>query len=317
QYLFTVLSHDAVLAGRHVNDISIGVRKSSKESSNGLSENEFYNLLIKKNLNHRSLGRIKMVFGTFLFVLGNIASLQRRFSLLDLDRLCSRCHKEFRLDPKGKVVSAECIYHFKGLQRRGGKRLSLLFYSFVNRFILGCCVAEAHVSDTLNAEALREFTSTPVSSGESDPRNCKVYAMDCEMVYGVWGPELARVSVVDMNNKPVLDVIVKPRNTVIDYNTRFSGLTANQVESSTVDLAQNSLFELVNERSILIGHSLESDLKAMRLRHERVVDTAVVFEHRYITIMFRVGVAQWLLARCNIHGIDLRNVNTYEFIVTA
>ncbi|EPB79065.1 exonuclease [Ancylostoma ceylanicum] len=168
----------------------------------------------------------------------------------------------------------------------------------------GCCVAEAHVSDTLNAEALREFTPTPASRGEDDPRNYKVYAMDCEMVYGVWGPELARVSVVDMDNKLVLDLIVKPHNTVIDYNTRFSGLTANQVETSDVDLfevsfissrpssytfaslklgpiqAQSRLFELVNERSILIGHSLESDLKAMRLRHERVVDTAVVFEHR-------------------------------------
>ncbi|VDK62585.1 unnamed protein product [Cylicostephanus goldi] len=107
------------------------------------------------------------------------------------------------------------------------------------------------------------------------------------MVYGVWGPELARVSVVDMDNKLVLDLIVKPHNTVIDYNTRFSGLTANQVETSEVDLfeAQNRLFELVNERSILIGHSLESDLKAMRLRHERVVDTAVVFEHRYVIAM--------------------------------
>ncbi|ETN80915.1 exonuclease [Necator americanus] len=135
----------------------------------------------------------------------------------------------------------------------------------------GCCVAEAHVSDTLNADALREFTPTPVSRGEDDPRNHKVYALDCEMVYGVWGPELARVSVVDMDNKLVLDLIVKPHNTIIDYNTRFSGLTANQ--------AQNRLFEMVNEQSILIGHSLESDLKAMRIRHERVVDTAVVFEH--------------------------------------
>ncbi|VDO23292.1 unnamed protein product [Heligmosomoides polygyrus] len=161
------------------------------------------------------------------------------------------------------------------------------FYSCCgsDRTTTGCCVAEAHVSDTLNAEALREFTPTPASRGDSDPRNERVYAMDCEMVYGVWGPELARVSVVDMHNELVLDLIVKPRNMVIDYNTRFSGLTANQVEASTADIfeAQNRLFELVNEQSILIGHSLESDLKAMRLRHERVVDTAVVFEHRLVT----------------------------------
>ena len=39
-------------------------------------------------------------------------------------------------------------------------------------------------------------------------------------------------------------------------------------------------FELVNSESILIGHSLESDLKAMRIVHNRVVDTSVLFPHR-------------------------------------
>ncbi|VDM57092.1 unnamed protein product [Angiostrongylus costaricensis] len=265
-----------------------------------LSENEFYNLLIKKYLmTDEQLtrnGYPRAVPGDESLVTIAQSHFEKSKSQKswadknDLDRLCSRCHKEFRLDPKGKVVSAECVYHFKGLQRRGGMRGDSFFACCgADRMTPGCCVAEAHVSDTLNAEALREFTSTPVSSGESDPRNCKVYAMDCEMVYGVWGPELARVSVVDMNNKSVLDIIVKPRNTVIDYNTRFSGLTANQVESSTVDLiqAQNSLFELVNERSILIGHSLESDLKAMRLRHERLSLPDVYF--LTIIITFRQG----------------------------
>ncbi|WKX93827.1 hypothetical protein Q1695_011246 [Nippostrongylus brasiliensis] len=288
------LSHDAVLAGRHVKDISIRVKnKAAKQSLDSLTEKEFYNLLIERYLmTDEQLtrnGYPRAVAGD-----NQLVSIQQSHfektkaqkswaSKDDLERLCSRCHKEFRLDPKGKVVAAECIYHFKGLQRRGGMRGESFFSCCgADRNTPGCCVAEAHVSDTLNAEALREFTPTPPSLGDDDPRNDKVYAMDCEMVYGVWGPELARVSVVDMHNKLVLDLVVKPHNTVIDYNTRFSGLTANQVEASTIDLfeAQNRLFELVNERSILIGHSLESDLKAMRLRHERVVDTAVVFEHR-------------------------------------
>ncbi|KJH50431.1 exonuclease [Dictyocaulus viviparus] len=290
----TSLSHDSILVGRHVNDISIRVRKSSKETSNFLSENEFYDILSRKYLmTDEQLtrnGYPRAVLGDERVVTIAQSHFEKSKSQKswaekdDLQRLCSRCHKEFRLDPNGVVVSAECIYHFKGLQRRGGMRGDSFFACCgADRTTAGCCVAEAHVSDTLNAEALHHFTATPSSLGESDPRNHKVYAMDCEMVYGVWGPELARVSVVDMSNKVVLDIIVKPRNAVIDYNTRFSGLTANQVESSTVDLyeAQNRLFEFVNERSILIGHSLESDLKAMRIRHERIVDTAVVFEHRH------------------------------------
>lgn len=287
------LSHDAVLAGRHVKDISIRVRKTEKQSVSSLSEKDFYNLLIEKYLmTDEQLtrnGYPRAVPGDDQLVTIERSHFEKSKAQKswaardDLERLCSRCHKEFRLDPKGNIVHAECVYHYKGLQRRGGLR-GESFYSCCgsDRTTTGCCVAEAHVSDTLNAEALREFTPTPASRGDSDPRNERVYAMDCEMVYGVWGPELARVSVVDMHNELVLDLIVKPRNMVIDYNTRFSGLTANQVEASTADIfeAQNRLFELVNEQSILIGHSLESDLKAMRLRHERVVDTAVVFEHR-------------------------------------
>uniref|UniRef100_A0A7I4Y181 Exonuclease domain-containing protein n=1 Tax=Haemonchus contortus TaxID=6289 RepID=A0A7I4Y181_HAECO len=287
------LSHDAVLAGRHVNDISIRVRKSEKQSVGSLTEKEFYNILIEKYLMTEEQlirnGYPRAVEGEEQLVTIAPTHFEKSKSQKswaekdDLERLCSRCHKEFRLDPKGNVVTAECIYHFKGLQRRGGMRGESYFSCCgADRNTPGCCVAEAHVSDTLNAEALREFCPTPPSRGEDDPRNEKVYAMDCEMVYGVWGPELARVSVVDMDNKLVLDLIVKPHNRVIDYNTRFSGLTANQVEASTIDLfeAQNRLFELVNDQSILIGHSLESDLKAMRLRHEKVVDTAVVYEHR-------------------------------------
>ncbi|KIH55591.1 exonuclease [Ancylostoma duodenale] len=225
---FLALSHDAVLAGRHVNDISVRVRKSSKNSTSSLSEKEFYNVLINKYLmTDEQLirnGYPRAVPGDDHLVSiaqshFEISKAQKSWAAKDdLDRLCSRCHKEFRLDPKGKVVSAECIYHYKSLQRRGGMRGESYFACCgADRTTPGCCVAEAHVSDTLNAEALREFTPTPASRGEDDPRNYK---------------------------------------------------------------AQNRLFELVNERSILIGHSLESDLKAMRLRHERVVDTAVVFEHR-------------------------------------
>lgn len=36
----------------------------------------------------------------------------------------------------------------------------------------------------------------------------------------------------------------------------------------------------MNNETILIGHSLESDLKAMRIVHKKIVDTSVVFPHR-------------------------------------
>ncbi|CAK5019959.1 unnamed protein product [Meloidogyne enterolobii] len=79
-----------------------------------------------------------------------------------------------------------------------------------------------------------------------------------------------------------MDVFVRPENTLIDCNTRFSGLNADQIlhAECNLDKARERLFELINSETILIGHSLESDLRALRLVHTRVVDTSIVFPHR-------------------------------------
>ncbi len=48
-----------------------------------------------------------------------------------------------------------------------------------------------------------------------------VYALDCEMCYTTAGLELTRVSVIDMNCKPVYEKLIKPSHTIVDYNTRY------------------------------------------------------------------------------------------------
>jgi len=37
--------------------------------------------------------------------------------------------------------------------------------------------------------------------------------------------------------------------------------------------------KLFNDKTILIGHSLESDFKALKLVHSTVIDTSIVFPH--------------------------------------
>jgi len=47
----------------------------------------------------------------------------------------------------------------------------------------------------------------------------------------------------------------------------------------TLTDVQAKLLELLNEKSILVGHSLENDLISLKLVHDRVVDTALLFPH--------------------------------------
>ncbi|CAD8162033.1 unnamed protein product [Paramecium octaurelia] len=115
--------------------------------------------------------------------------------------------------------------------------------------------------------------------GEVQTNRTNIFAMDCEMVQTENKLELARVSIVDYNYKVVLDVLVKPQTKILDYNTKYSGITEDMLSNVTVTLveAQKMVKSILDEDSILIGHSLENDLNALQIIHHKCVDTSVLY----------------------------------------
>lgn len=63
---------------------------------------------------------------------------------------------------------------------------------------------------------------------------------------------------------------------------RYSGITEKLLENETRTIrdVQAVLLSMFHSKTILIGHSLESDLKALKLIHHNVVDTSVLFPHK-------------------------------------
>ena len=112
-----------------------------------------------------------------------------------------------------------------------------------------------------------------------------VVALDCEMVYTAGGLEVAKVTLMDENYNTLVDTYVKPNNMVIDYNTRYSGITQGDLSLNnlrppiTLHQVQMDLLQYIDQKTIIVGHSLESDLKALRIIHTRVVDTAVLYQY--------------------------------------
>lgn len=51
-------------------------------------------------------------------------------------------------------------------------------------------------------------------------------------------------------------------------------------ESRTLRDVQAVLLSMFNSKTVLIGHSLESDLKALKLIHDVVVDTSILYPHK-------------------------------------
>ena len=135
--------------------------------------------------------------------------------------------------------------------------------------------------------AAGEIADTSVEQG-SILRGRKILAIDCEMC--ITSPagttpqvfSLTRISIIDWNGNVVLDELVKPEEPITDYLTPYSGITASMLENITTslsDIQTKLLKDLLTPHTILIGHSLESDLNALKLTHPFMIDTSILFPH--------------------------------------
>jgi RNA exonuclease 1 len=93
------------------------------------------------------------------------------------------------------------------------------------------------------------------------------------------GNELTRVSLVDEKCNVLYNSLVKPHNPIINYATKYSGITKRLLDPVTMRLedVQKDIITLLPEDVILVGQALENDLKALKLFHPHVIDTSNLF----------------------------------------
>ena len=107
-----------------------------------------------------------------------------------------------------------------------------------------------------------------------------ILAIDCEMCETTTDNRcLVRLSIVSENGETLFDEIIKPRDPIINSKTELHGLTIEQIQGAKFDLntAKASLQRLCHKNTILIGHSLNCDLKSLRIQHFNVIDTALLY----------------------------------------
>ena len=178
----------------------------------------------------------------------------------------------------------ECHYHW-------GKYLNGRQESWTccgqAEFSVGCTVADNHVwsgvhhgvnGPFLNFKRAKSCLSVP-----GRVINPGVYSLDCEMCYTKNGLELVKITVLDISGNLVFESFVKPEARIIDYNTRFSGITKKDLSSikTTLKEVQYELLQFIYAETILIGHGLENDLRVLKIIHPKVIDTAMIFPHEW------------------------------------
>ena len=151
----------------------------------------------------------------------------------------------------------------------------MLIFS-ITFYFSGCEVATSHVWRGILYEIsgqhkdLDGFAKTRVPRNRAQPSdgNYGVYGIDGEMLFTTNGLQLCKVTVVGIDGRLVYETIIRPDDTIIDYNTRFSGVTARDLKRGSVKTlkdVQNDLLGFINANTILIGHGLENDLRALKV----------------------------------------------------
>ncbi|NWR63472.1 REXO5 exonuclease, partial [Bucorvus abyssinicus] len=106
-----------------------------------------------------------------------------------------------------------------------------------------------------------------------------LFGLDCEMCLTAKGNEVTRVSLVDAQGQCLLNELVKPESTVVNYRTRFSGITKKMLHPVKTRLSdiQTRLKKMLPRDAVLVGHSLNADLQALEMIHPSVIDTSLLF----------------------------------------
>ncbi|XP_042900175.1 exonuclease GOR isoform X2 [Parasteatoda tepidariorum] len=195
-------------------------------------------------------------------------------------RKCYRCCQRFEVTPDGKYTEKDkCYYHpcKPNVVFSPGSEYN---YKCCGKptGASGCKVYPVHIC----GDPLLNFTEFKSIRDKRQVRMDQlrgVYGLDCEMVYTGKGLEVAKVGLVNEEGFTIYESFVQPENEILDYCTKYSGITAKDLLGVTTTLhdVQTFLDRLLHSQCILVGHGLEGDLRCLRLTHTKIVDTSVVF----------------------------------------
>lgn len=198
---------------------------------------------------------------------------------------CVRCKKEFFVTVDGEYLTQEsCTYHW-GQWKRISYDLHAYSCCHGKKNSTGCTFGKLHVWNGVSPGMNGPYSDFVHTTRWNDRKNINygIYALDCEMCYTGLGLEVCKVSVISIDGCLVYETLVQPNHKVIDYNTRFSGLSEKDLENTRKSICdvRNDLLLFIHAETILIGHGLENDLRALSLLHTNVIDTAVLFPHHH------------------------------------
>lgn len=197
---------------------------------------------------------------------------------------CHRCSTKFKKDEI--MEKTMCRYHLQ--KKRYNRETKTEEFPCCGEstgspsfMALGCKTLDYHVYRSETFHEMSQISAFKKTSNVEGDEN--VLALDCEMGYTSLGYEMIRLTIVDFfTNSILFDEIIQPFGEIIDLNTEFSGVhMIDKDKTLTFSQALPKFLgkSLINKNSILIGHGLENDLNVLRIIHDKIIDTAILYPH--------------------------------------
>lgn len=194
-------------------------------------------------------------------------------------RVCRRCNQEFKMSEQLEPI--HCSFHAGKLFKKDKKRVYECCGAVVGDNEAEPCTSyNYHVFYWDGPGEMQEFLPFKFTKNifERTENAYKALGIDCEMGFTTQGFELLRITAVDFfSGNEVIDVLVKPIGTVIDLNSRWSGINEIAPDACEFEELIKLLNSVMDDETILIGHGLENDLNSMRIIHNKIVDTAILY----------------------------------------
>lgn len=184
-------------------------------------------------------------------------------------------------------------FHFRDPSYRSSPLLDMAIIH--DRLILQCHSSqrlkkEGYILGQENCINWRQATVTKgmVMAPFQDPLwpKRKAVALDCEMAWARNGDnEIISLCVIDFFTGEILiDSLVKPQEPIVAWRTNIHGIGPAALSIAVSQgrvihgwaAARQQLFMHINTETVLVGQSLQHDLKWLRVSHVRIFDTAIV-----------------------------------------
>ena len=203
------------------------------------------------------------------------------------EKICTRCSVRFTVTETGEQCAfpTTCQYHWDNTGRH-------VNYQCCGKRVIdspACCTEEQNhvyqhkvVGEEIFPHPHHGFISTTKKKTRGKSKASRdVVALDCEMVYTVAGLKLAQVVVVDVKGLVKYSSYVRPYEKILSYNSEHSGVRKEHLEGPRVkslpEVQKDLQNGIITARTIIIGHALHNDIKQLKLLHNLIVDTQVLY----------------------------------------